>query len=534
MRTRVPGWLGGGAAALTLLLAMLTWAFASPVGSAPDEDNHTANIYCLHDSSTCRSRDWTWPWSPPWWHPDPADRTGPEYAGAKRAFPDLWAYPEPRQLPCFVLNGTNWYAPDPAVPATCLNDEDPRNNQPASLDRLEYYPNHYYRFLSLFTGDSIRESVATWRILNAALATVMLSAAMLLTARRYRRAVAVGSLVAAMPLGLFLISSINPTSWLIIGSAAFLGPAVSMLRDRGSPRLLATRIGFVSVCLLMVLAGRSEGPGIAAMLVIVALVLGLQAPRVVYGVLGVGIAITATAVVLRSDSILRRIDAQWVRDGITGERQWDTLMAVPGHFFGPDAYRLGWLEPMLPPAAVVATSAAFWGAAALGLAVVSWRKILALVVVAGTLLGVPAILIAGGWTYQPTRYFLPLVFMLAFVVLLPGRNDRMTSWARPQWVALWASLSLANSLALLYLTVRYVSGIAPGTAHPRVLAATPAPEWWWGAWLSPFGNWLLGTLAFAAALGLVFSLPGVRGGAADHADSQQAAPLEVTRPQPPG
>jgi len=78
-----------------------------------DEDRHLANIYCIHDYATCRSKAWDWPLWPPWWHPDLADRTGPEYAGARKAFPDLWKYREPRMLACYV---TNWYAPDPVVP----------------------------------------------------------------------------------------------------------------------------------------------------------------------------------------------------------------------------------------------------------------------------------------------------------------------------------------------------------------------------------------------------------------------------------
>jgi len=509
VRSRVRNWLGGAAVALALLVALLSWAFASPVGSAPDDDSHLANIYCIHDSTTCRSQQWDWPWWPPWWHPDPADRKGPEYAGAKKVFRDLWAYPEPRELPCYVRNGTNWYGPDVTVAATCLNDEDPAANQPASVERLGYYPNLYYRFLSLFTGDTIRQSVATWRVVNVLTATALICAAVLLSAPRYRRAVTVGGLVAAMPLGLFLASSINPSSWVVIAGAAFLGPAVSALRDRGSPRLLAARLAFLAICLVMLIAGRSEGPGIAALLVVVALVLGLKAPRAVYAVLAGGTAfagIVALIFLARSDTTKVKVNMQWLADGLTAPGQWDALMAVPGFFFGAEAYKLGWLDLVPPPAAVVATNAAFWGAFILGLAVMFGRKAAALALVAGVLLVVPTLMIAGGNPAQPTRYFLPVVFMLAFVVLVPPWNARLPRWATAQWVVLWAALSGANSLSLLYLTVRHVSGINPGTTNPRTLAATPTPEWWWGAWPGPFANWLLGSIAFTVAVGLLFWL----------------------------
>ena len=533
MRTRVPGWLGGAAAALALLLTLLTWAFASPVGSSPDDDSHLSNIYCLHDSSTCRSQYWTSNWTAPYWPPIPADRKwGRDWVGLKRVYQDLWQYQQARKLPCYVLNGSTWYAPDVSVPATCLNDEDPADNFAASVDRLEYYPNLYYRFLSLFTGDTIRDSVATWRILNVLTATLMMSGAVLLSARRYRRAVAVGSLIASMPMGLFLVSSINPSSWLLIGSAAFLGPAVTVLRDRGSPRLLAARIGFLVFCLLMIVAGRTEGVAIAGLLVLVVLLIGLKAPKAVYAGLSAAVALIALIGVLiltRNDSVKIGLNLDWLRNGLTAPGQWDALMTVPDFFFGSAAHRLGWLEIVPPPAAVIATNAAFWGTVILGLAVMFWRKAIALVVVVGVLLMVPATLLAGGNPAQPTRYFLPLVFALAFIALVPDWGRVLPHWSTAQWLALGGALAVANSLSLLYLTVRYVSGINPGTTNPRGLSATPTPDWWWGAWLGPFANWLLGSLAFALTVGLLFSLRTIRDGSED-----RAGPDRAVEPPPSG
>lgn len=516
----MPGWLAGAVTSVVFLLVLLTWALASPVGSAPDDDSHIANIYCIHDSSTCRSNQWTSAWTAPYWPPNPADRKwGRDWIGLKRVYRDIWKYQQARKLPCYILNGSTWYNPDASVPATCLDQDDPADNRPASVDRLEYYPNLYYRFLSVFTRDSIRESVVTWRILNALTATLMLSGAVLLSARRYRRPVAVSALVASMPLGLFLASSINSSSWLIIGAAAFLGPAVSVLRDRGSPRLLAARIAFLVVCLVMVVAGRTEGVGHAAMLVLVALLLGLKAPRWVYGlVAGAGalVGVVALVVLSRGNTVKAQYTLDWLHSGLAGPGQWDALMSVPTFFFNSDAFRLGWFEVHPPAAAVIAINAAFWGTAALGLAVMFWRKAVALAVVAAALLVVPAALIAGGNPAPPTRYFLPLVCMLAFVFLVPDWGEWMRRWHPAQWVALWGALSLANSLSLLYLTVRYVSGISAGTTNPRSLAATAVPGWWWGGWLGPFGNWLLGSVAFAVAVGLLFALPTIREGAQDH------------------
>ena len=52
MRTRVPGWLAVPPRRWPFSLTLLTWAFASPVGSSPDDDSHPAEHLLLHDSST--------------------------------------------------------------------------------------------------------------------------------------------------------------------------------------------------------------------------------------------------------------------------------------------------------------------------------------------------------------------------------------------------------------------------------------------------------------------------------------------------
>ncbi len=143
--------------------------------------------------------------------PRPTGAQGTEYAGVERAYPDLWQNQEPRELPCYIANGTTGIAPDPAVAATCLNDQDPATNTPGSVDDPSA-SSPYYRFMSLFTRDTIRESVATWRVVNVLTTVMLLSAAVLLTAPRYRRAVTVGALVTATPTGLFLVSSIGPTA----------------------------------------------------------------------------------------------------------------------------------------------------------------------------------------------------------------------------------------------------------------------------------------------------------------------------------
>ena len=65
-----------------------------------------------------------------------------------------------------------------------------------------------------------------------------------------------------------------------------------------------------------------------------------------------------------------------------------------------------------------------------------------------------------------------------------------------------------NSLALEQVTVRYVSGLTMGATNPRAFAAHPVPDWWWDYWISPFANWVLGSMAFGLGCYLLLRNPG--------------------------
>ena len=150
-----------------------------------------------------------------------------------------------------MLNGTNWYAPNASAPADCLSAEDPSDNTPASLDDLGYYPNLYNNVMSLFTSGTIRKSVVIWRLVNIAIALGMAACSLALALPRHRRPVAIAWVVASVPFGLFLVASINPSAWPIIGTAAMMGPALALLGSPWETRQSLKRIAFITLCALI-------------------------------------------------------------------------------------------------------------------------------------------------------------------------------------------------------------------------------------------------------------------------------------------
>lgn len=177
--------------------------------------------------------------------------------------------------PCYVLNGTIDYFPNPAEPADCLSAEDQLDNSPRTVDNVYYYPNLNYRFLSLFTQDTIRSSVAAWRIVVVLVSVLMAGLSLGLSLRRWRRPLLLTWVICSVPFGAFLMSSHNPSAWAVVGTVAMVGPGIAALQQPKKDGKTAARLGVVLLSVLLVLGGRSEGILFLTVAVAVILLLGL-------------------------------------------------------------------------------------------------------------------------------------------------------------------------------------------------------------------------------------------------------------------
>lgn len=510
-------------------VVLLCWAFASPVGSSPDDDFHIANIYCLSDETSCRSNDAVWPEGQPGWPKDPLDRRQEPWSSLQEVYPDLWSFPSPRRLPCYVLNGTSDYFPDPAEPADCLSAEDQQSNSPQSVDNVYYYPNVNYRFLSLFTQDTIRESVAVWRVVVALVSVLMAGLSIGLSHRRWRRPLLLTWVICSVPLGAFLLASHNPSAWAIVGTMAMVGPGVALLQQPGRDGLAAARLAMVCLSVLLVLGGRSEGilfVGVGAAVILILGLRGGKAIRVMAWMSGAMMLLVTLVAAMGGLSILMaRLGGNYLLTGQGGARGWGVLMEAP-LAFATYTTRLGWLDIPMPQAVMIPAGAAFIGAVVLGLAVVDTRKAVTLVITfLVPLLATTGIRVISGAGLQH-RYTLPLIYLFMLVALAPVGVRTLPRWSRAQWTALVVCLTVANSLALLYVELRYVIGINE-SASPAAILAVDTPDWWWQAWLSPGANWVIGSIAFPVALLTALTLVSQWEGMDTVAESAPDAPVAV-------
>jgi hypothetical protein len=181
----------------TLVLAwgvlLAGWSMSSPVGSSPDEDFHLASIYCAKN-----------------FRPGLCEQSG---------------YPNAKRVPISVLNAGSCFVPDQYVSANCQRQSKVLSNFDL-LDtlRLDYESQDiiYYSVASHLTSHNIESSVLKIRFLNVTLLLMLLILFGTVSTIKQFVQLNLVFLIAMMPLGIFIMTSINPQAWQLIGLIFFL------------------------------------------------------------------------------------------------------------------------------------------------------------------------------------------------------------------------------------------------------------------------------------------------------------------------
>jgi hypothetical protein len=165
------------------------------------------------------------------------------------------------------------------------------------------------------------------------------------------------------------------------------------------------------------------------------------------------------------------------------------------------SWGLGWLDTTLPGIVWVTSLTVFAAVVFWGLRSGDARKWLALAGAAAAVVAVPLYIlvhdgIVVGEAVQP-RYVYPLIVIFGGVAVA-GLVRADLGLRRLQLLVVVIGLTVANSVALHVNLRRYVTGLdVVGLNLDRDV------EWWWNAPVSPMGVWIVGSLAFAAAAGLL-------------------------------
>ncbi|WP_353988421.1 DUF2142 domain-containing protein [Ruicaihuangia caeni] len=467
-------------APLLAVIAMTAWVFASPVGSSPDDDFHLVSIWCADGGEDCA--------------PGQQENTR--------------VVPEP-------LVDSACYMAEPAESAACQEPFD--SGATVETKRGDFagaYPPIYYGFMSLFAGDDLVASVLLMRFVNVLL-FVGLSTALFALLPAVRRPTLLWTwLITTVPLGLFLLSSNNPSAWAIMGVGISWLALLGWYETAGPRRVLLGVLFGITV--LMAAGARADaavyvGVGIAAVVVltfrptvsylvrsilplaaaVVCLFFFFSARQSSSGISGFGGAV--------ANSPARDVAAAPPGLGDVVSQIVTNLTHLPGLWAGVFGYwGLGWLDTFMPAGVLFAAVGVFVAVTFTGARQLDWRKGIAAAGVLFTLVLVPIYVLAQGGhmvgqQVQP-RYVLPLIALFAGIMLLPT-SPRPIGFTRAQRIVLGLALVYAVAIALHTNIRRYVTGSDVGGANLNADI-----EWWWGFGPSPMAWFAIGVLAWAGAV----------------------------------
>ncbi|EPR76616.1 hypothetical protein ADILRU_1101 [Leifsonia rubra CMS 76R] len=454
--------------------ALAAWALSSPVGSSPDDDFHLTSIWCATgDSDYCAPSG------------DPGTRLVPPAV----ADPACFAYDAEKSAGCQSRF-------DFAAGAT---EETERGNFAGG------YPVVYYGTMSAFVGPDVHTSVLVMRLVNIAL-FVGLGVALYLLLPVNRRQILVWQwALTTVPLGLFVLSSNNPSAWAVMGVGYGWLALLGFYEARGRRRVPLGALFLLSA--VMASGSRSDATIFFVLAVFAAVLLSVRRTRRFWiSSLLPMVGFVICALLFRAsrsvDAVTSGVDEP-LGLGVIIPRIAYNFTEVPSIWTGifGQSWGLGWLDTSMPAIVWASGLAALIGGGFVAARAVSARKTLVVLLGLTALAAIPVtvLVLAGkdvGDDFQP-RYLLPLIVVFVGAVFFTASGQRV-QFARAQVWLIVVALSGAQFVALYLNIRRYVTGI--DTLSPNLDAGR---EWWWALIVTPNIAWLVGSLCFAVALALL-------------------------------
>ena len=463
-----------------LFLALGAWSLSSAVGASPDDDFHLASIWCGAGDK-----------------PGLCESTGE--VGHRLLLPGLV------QSGCYVF--------EPGMSAEC-QEANQIFSQTTLIDSTRgsftsNYPPVYYAIMSSLASTDIPSSVIAIRLMNSLFFMGSLVALMVIAPRQLRKTYFWMWALTIVPLGIFLISSTNPSSWAITGVPTAWMALFLFLTLQGKRSIAAGVLFFIEVFLV------SGARGDAAIYTIIGSVLigflTWKKTRTFFLKLILPLVAALISLYFYASSLQSTVagSGMSVADGGTPRTGLGVLainlVQLPELWVGAFGYwPLGWLDTEMPALVWVTTFGIFAAVVFLLVRGIDKRQGFSLLVLAAILYVLPLYVLQKslnhvGEQVQP-RYLLPLIVGFAAIASLKFAQTKVVLSSLQSWVIL-AGIALANALALYVNTKRYVSGLNNGTG----VSLDSNIGWWWNVPVSPMTMWFIGSLGFALALGAGFS-----------------------------
>jgi len=491
--------------ALVPVLAALTlfaWAWASPIGSAPDDDFHLVSSWCAGPTAAANCA--------------PGDEPGTANVPVALVEIACFAYDAEKSAACQGLQ----FPWDPAV-----------QQQTKRANFTSAYPPVFYAVTGALTGGDVQLSALAMRVFTVMLFVGLTVVLWLLLPANRRATLCWGWLITTLPLGLFIIASNNPTAWAVIGVGsswiALLGWYETVGRRKWG-------LGAVFVVSVLIAAGsRGDAALYTGLAMLAVMILTLEWSKrwfyssilpVIMGVVALFFFAISRQVAAGTDGFSGGSSTAEVQLGGLGLFAYNVLN-VPYLWSGVlGDWALGWLDTSMPRIIPLAVVAVFVAVGFAGIRLMWRRKTVVLALFIVVLWALPVYVLqqggdAVGSNLQP-RYLLPLIVVFGGLLVLQRATTTIT-FTTPQRYAIIAALSGAHFVALHINMRRYITGIDGSSVNLDAGA-----EWWWTGPIGPNAVWLLGSLAYTL---LVVILVTILSGPRADTVAAQAPGTPITR-----
>lgn len=496
------------ALAASFVVVLGGWLLAAPPGASPDDAYHLASIWCAEGFKEDRCLE---------------DPGAPDMSRVRIPF-------STGQLLCFQHDGQK--------SAACAVEEQRsdflRFTTVNSSNIRGERPTLYYRAMHQYIGESFSGTMARIRVSNLMTVALMFGLTAAIAVPNVRRAFLLASLIASVPLGLFLMTSLNTTAWGLAGLATLWANGLTAI---GHPKRINRMFGallFVAGAVLA-LGSRSEATvHVGVTLTLLAVLwpsfrplaadavsrgftqrlLQRRSAAIAAAVLAIATSLTALVVLAPRSARLGDVVSSVLRGyGRLEARGLDSpilsiAFEVPslwtgalGHIWG-----LGALDTPIPMLATLPLAGSFVALLTLGLQNASRPRAGAALLAAGALFFFPlfALLQGGRLVYEELqpRQFMALLFVLLGIALIRTPGEARFFINAGMRLVIFLAVSVGHSVALLVTMRRHITGLT----EFRYVSFSSEIEWWWASAPPPNVVWAIASLAFAIALALILRL----------------------------
>ena len=463
-------------AVVSAILFFGSWALSSPVGSSPDDNFHNASIWCGQ--------------------------------GIREDLCEEGSIPNSVAVAETLITNDLCYSRDATKSGACAESLNMVVTEHVNLKR-DLYPDLYYWTMSWLASENITLSILSMRLANSTIAVAGFAFLIFYLPTHLKPMPLLGIFLSSVPLGVFLIPSVNPSGSGYVSLILFFSSFVGYLSTQERHPKVA--LGVLSVLSFALGAGSRSDTGL---FLILAMALAwlvtfsrtrLNLANIILSSMLVLSVIITYFNTTQSQTTLAG-EAVWVNDGVTPAEFQSNLIRLPELWMGVfGTWGLGWLDTPMPTLVWFITLSLFTAAIFSAFRGFTFLQGLATSLGFLALIVVPMVVLTQngqpvGGLVQP-RYLLPLIGLLVTVSMWRNRTSGPI-FSNPQLLFGAIGLVIANMLALHSNLRRYLTGI-----DYWGLSLTRQVEWWWADFpLSPNHVWFIGSASLAILLFSVWKL----------------------------